>query len=89
MPIRPSPGVTAVVLENGDLELHSQESGVRTCWGPVNTAMWIALRQNDGHLEAAADLLAALWDVDPPCMRSDLEVWANELSDAGLLRNVP
>ncbi|MFF6995242.1 PqqD family protein [Streptomyces sp. NPDC008313] len=89
MPIRPEPGVTAVVLENGDLELHSLHSGVRISCGPVNTAMWLALRQHDGHLEAAADLLAALWDLDPLYMRSDLDVWVGELGDAGLVRNEP
>ncbi|MFR9797760.1 PqqD family protein [Streptomyces sp. MS06] len=89
MPIRPNLGVTAVVLENGGLELYSRRSGVRSCWGPVSTAMWIALRQNGGHLEPAADLLAALWGVDPLCMRSDLDVWVNELGDAGLVHNVP
>jgi len=89
VPIRPETGVTAVVLENGHLELHSQHSGTYTCWGPVNTAMWLALRQHDGHLEAAAELLASLWDVDPLYMLSDLDVWVSELGDAGLVRNEP
>ncbi|MGW1506157.1 PqqD family protein [Streptomyces mirabilis] len=89
MAIRPEPGVTAVVLENGYLELHSQHSGTRICCGPVNTAMWIAIRQHDGQLDAAADLLATLWDVDPLYMRSDLDVWVSELGDAGLVRNEP
>jgi hypothetical protein len=86
--IQPAAGVTAVVLENGDLELHSRHSGVRS-WGPVNTAMWLALRQHDGQLDAAAALLAVLWDVNPLCMRSDLDVWVSELGDAGLVRNEP
>lgn len=81
--------MTAVVLENGYLELYSQHSGVRSRWGPVNAAMWLAIRQHDGHLDAAADLLAALWYVDPQYMRSDLDVWVSELGDAGLVRNEP
>ncbi|WP_217170930.1 PqqD family protein [Streptomyces sp. AC512_CC834] len=89
MAILPNPDVTAVVLEDGCLELHSQHSESPIRCAPVNTAMWIAIRQHDGRLDAAADLLAGLWDVDPGTMRSDLDLWVNELGDAGLVHDAP
>jgi hypothetical protein len=48
--------------------------------------MWMALRQHDGHCEPAADMLARIWGADPANIRADLELWVEELCDAGLMR---
>ncbi|MFH8447319.1 PqqD family protein [Streptomyces sp. NPDC018026] len=89
MAILPNPDVTAVVLEDGCLELHSQQSEKPIRCAPVNTAMWIAMRQHGGHLDTVADLLADLWDVDPGLVRSDLDLWVSELGNAGLVHDAP
>jgi hypothetical protein len=87
MPVRPEPGLMVTVLADGYLELFSERTGTRFRCGPVGTAMWIALRQHDGNLDAAADMLAELWDRKPENMRADMEVWIDELRDVGLVHN--
>jgi hypothetical protein len=57
--------------------------------GPVGTAMWIALRQHDGDMAAAAHGLAQVWGLEPVNVRADLEVWVNEMRDAGLVYDAP
>ncbi|MFD3748545.1 PqqD family peptide modification chaperone [Nocardia sp. NPDC058633] len=54
---------------------------------PVGTAMWIALRQHDGDVDAAADMLASLWGTEPENVRADLGIWVGEMRDAGLVRD--
>ncbi|WP_244905429.1 PqqD family peptide modification chaperone [Streptomyces agglomeratus] len=54
---------------------------------PVGTAMWIALRQHGGDVDAAADMLAALWGTEPENARADLGIWVDEMRDAGLVRD--
>ncbi|MFE0198489.1 hypothetical protein ACFW0I_22450 [[Kitasatospora] papulosa] len=51
--------------------------------------MWIALCQHDGDRSAAADTLAQVWKKDRANMRADVDLWVDELLDAGLLRHEP
>lgn len=53
--------------------------------GPVGTAMWIVLRRHDGDAGIAADMLAELWNTAPENARADLDIWVEEMRDAGLL----
>jgi len=85
VPIRPASGVTVKLLDNGSLELYSPQTAKRFQCNRVGTAMWIALRQHDGQPGAAAEMLAELWQTDPANTRADLDVWVDELTDAGLL----
>lgn len=87
MPVRPEPGLMATVMADGQLELFSEQSGSRFRCSRVGTAMWIALRQHDGNLDAAARMLATLWDRHPDHMKADMDLWVGELRDAGLMRN--
>ncbi|MEU7281903.1 hypothetical protein AB0A69_24475 [Streptomyces sp. NPDC045431] len=51
--------------------------------------MWIAICQHDGDRIAAADTLARIWEKDRANMRADVDLWVNELLDAGLLSYEP
>lgn len=82
---RPAPGVTVQMLEDGCLVLRAAQTGMQYRCSRVGTAMWIALRQNDGSSDAAAHLLARLWGNDPVNMHADIEVWIAEMCDAGLI----
>ncbi|ROQ88808.1 coenzyme PQQ synthesis protein D (PqqD) [Streptomyces sp. 2132.2] len=53
--------------------------------GPVGTAMWILLRRHDGDADIAAGMLAELWNTAPENARADLDIWVEEMRDAGLL----
>ncbi|MFB8392620.1 PqqD family protein [Streptomyces yangpuensis] len=92
MRIRPTPGVqVASVDADGRLELRADSGDgphLYRC-GPVATAMWIALRRNDGDAGAAASLLAQMWDIEPDHARADLDIWVEDMRDAGLLRAEP
>lgn len=87
MPVRPVPGVTVTVSQNGRLQLFSTHTEKRFECNGVGTAIWIALRQHDGKTGAAASMLANLWHTDPVNTLADIEMWVDELTDAGLLRN--
>ncbi|WP_327136064.1 PqqD family protein (plasmid) [Streptomyces sp. NBC_01343] len=100
MRVRPTPGVVAASVDaDGCLELHAAYAagpaagsggGVapgpgRFRCGPVGTAMWILLRRHDGDAGIAADVLAELWNTAPENARADLDIWVEEMRDAGLL----
>ncbi|KPI14887.1 hypothetical protein OV450_8233 [Actinobacteria bacterium OV450] len=88
MRIRPTPGVRVTSVDaDGRLELLAASSTGPESYrcGPVGTAMWIALRQHDGDSTAAAALLARLWNTGPENARADLDIWIEEMRDAGLL----
>ncbi|MEU8843894.1 PqqD family peptide modification chaperone [Streptomyces roseus] len=91
MRIRPMPGVRVASVDgDGRLVLLAASTAGPESYrcGPVGTAMWIALRQHDGDTAAAADLLARLWDTVPENARADLDLWVEEMRDAGLLHAV-
>ncbi|AXE81808.1 MULTISPECIES: PqqD family protein [Streptomyces] len=89
MPVRPEHGVTSRVAEDGSLELLTMGNGTSFRCSPVGAAMWIALRQHDGQVGPAAEMLAALWCTDPDNTRTDMDIWVSELRDAGLVREEP
>lgn len=91
MRVRPVPGVSVAVDADGHLEVLTEAapSGVGFRCGPVGTAMWIALRQQDGDMEAAARTLSELWGTDPANTRADLDIWIDEMRDAGVVRTEP
>lgn len=86
MLVRTAPGVTPKLLPSGRLELSSSSTGERRCCGPIGAAMWIALNQNSGRVDRAADMLAELWGTDPVATRAAMVELAGQLCDAGLLR---
>ena len=89
MPVRPEHGVTSRVTEDGCLELLTEADGTIYRCSPLAAAMWIALRQHNGQLGPAADMLAGLWSTDPENTRTDMDIWMSELRDAGLVRYEP
>jgi hypothetical protein len=88
-PVRPAPGVRDTLLDNGYLELVSDQTGRRYFCHPIGAAMWISLRDHDGRLDLAARHLAEAWEADEKAVRADLGLWVDELCDAGLLRLEP
>jgi len=52
----------------------------------LGSAMWIALRQCDGRIGVASEMLAEIWRLDPVDVRCAMNSWAAELCDAGFLR---
>ncbi len=88
MLVRPMPGVSVASVDSaGRLEILAESAAgtVRYRCGPVGAAMWIALRQHEGDPGPAADLLAALWNTAPENARADLDIWVEEMRDAGLM----
>ncbi|PXX71492.1 hypothetical protein DFR70_101926 [Nocardia tenerifensis] len=85
MRVHASPGVSAAILADGSLVLTSELTGSNYQYSSVNAAMWIALRQHGGDCDAAANMLAVVWGADPVNARADMEMWAEELCDAGLV----
>ncbi|MEV0695658.1 PqqD family protein [Streptomyces sp. NPDC050388] len=85
---RPVPGVKVTsVNADGCLELLA-ESAMRPAYyrcGPMGAAMWIALCHHDGDSVAAANTLARMWHTDPVNAHADLEIWVEEMRDAGLI----
>ncbi|MFI6149205.1 PqqD family protein [Streptomyces sp. NPDC051109] len=91
MRVRPVPGLSVAVDADGRMEVlaESADGTERFYCGPVGTAMWIVLRQHDGDVGAAADALAGLWETAPANALADLEIWVEEMRDAGLMRSEP
>ncbi|OIJ68220.1 hypothetical protein [Streptomyces mangrovisoli] len=92
MRVRPVPGISVRVDADGYLELVTRTPGRpdrRLRCPPTGTLMWITLRRCDGDIARAARQLAALWPTDPANARADLELWVEELRDAGVLRADP
>jgi hypothetical protein len=89
MLIEPETGVVPTLSRNGRLELFRPATGARFRCCPVGAAVWIALCQHQGRPEAAAEMLAEIWQVDPRRTHGDVCFWAVEFSDAGLVRIEP
>jgi Coenzyme PQQ synthesis protein D (PqqD) len=89
VPVQPIAGVTAALLDDGQLELVQSTTGARWRCDTVGTAMWIALRQHGGDVETAARTLAGALESDPTNIKADLDIWVDELCDAGLVGAVP
>jgi hypothetical protein len=47
--------------------------------------MWIALRQHDGRIAVAVEMLAGIWLLDPADVRCLMNCWAAELCEIGFL----
>lgn len=91
MRVRPVPGLHVSVDADGRLDVITdpEASARRYRCGPVGTAMWIALCQHDGDVQRAADALATMWATEPVNARADLDIWVDEMRDAGLVRTEP
>ncbi|MEU5629185.1 PqqD family protein [Streptomyces tendae] len=91
MCVRPAPELSFTVEADGQMEILATtvDGTARFSSGPVGTAMWIALRQHDGDTAAAARSLAGVWGLEPVNVRADLEIWVNEMRDAGLVYDEP
>ncbi|EYT81760.1 PqqD family protein [Streptomyces andamanensis] len=87
MRVRPVPGLNVSVDADGRLDVAAPARRFRC--GPAGTAMWLALCQHDGDVAAAARMLASLWETEPDNARADLDIWVEEMRDAGLVRSEP
>ena len=88
MAIQTAPGVTQRMLPNGHLELSCRATCRQVECEPVAAAMWIALKQHNGDVDRAADVLAALWETEVEDTRYDLIALAGSLCSLGLLTEV-
>ena len=88
MAIQTAPGVTQRMLPNGHLELSCRATRRQVECEPVAAAMWIALKQHNGDVDRAADVLAALWETDVEDTRYDIIALAGSLCSLGLLTEV-
>ncbi|MFF4354983.1 hypothetical protein [Streptomyces sp. NPDC001530] len=79
-------GVTCAVLVDGRLDVYAPGRAERYRCSPVGAAMWIALRQNGGHVESAVNTLADVWGTEPEKVRVAMTAWCRQLTAAGLLR---
>ncbi|MFE2142570.1 PqqD family protein [Streptomyces sp. NPDC059456] len=77
-------GVTGTALADGRVKVRTAGRGEFRC-SPVGSAMWVALRVNDGLLERAASSLADAWQTDEGKVRTAMAAWADRLMAAGLL----
>ncbi|MET9887486.1 hypothetical protein ABZZ20_30970 [Streptomyces sp. NPDC006430] len=78
-------GVSGTALANGGMRVRTAGRRELRC-SAVGSAMWIALRVNDGALDLAAASLADAWQTDEGKVRTAMTVWAQRLMDAGLLK---
>ncbi|WP_328764811.1 MULTISPECIES: PqqD family protein [unclassified Streptomyces] len=78
-------GVTGTALADGRMKVRTAGRGEFRC-SPVGSAMWVALRVNDGFLELAASSLADAWQTDERKVRTAMTAWADRLMAAGLLK---
>jgi hypothetical protein len=85
MTIKTAVGVTQRMLPNGYLQLFCHTTGRYVECEPAAAAMWIALKQNNGDLDRAADMLAELWGVDAGEARFDMVALTGSLCAIGLL----
>ncbi|WP_326565402.1 hypothetical protein VSH64_26505 [Amycolatopsis rhabdoformis] len=85
MAIQTAPGVTQRMLPNGHLELTCRATRRHVECEPVAAAMWIALKQQNGDVDRAAAVLAALWGTDEEDTRYDIIALAGSLCSLGLL----
>nr|WTB28349.1 PqqD family protein [Streptomyces sp. NBC_00830]WTB35733.1 PqqD family protein [Streptomyces sp. NBC_00830] len=89
MRVRPIPNVTASLGPDGTLELVVQYSGRRVVVDALSAAMWMALRQQGGDVNLAAEALATHWNRDHDQLRCDLAEFVDRLCDARLVVRVP
>ncbi|MFF5408278.1 hypothetical protein ACFY8K_35695 [Streptomyces misionensis] len=81
-------GVTAAVSPGGELTLISP-GGVRYFYTPEATAMWIALRQHDGDLDAVTYTLGQAWAVSVDRLRDLIEERVSDWQELGLVSGLP
>ncbi len=91
MRVQPMPGLSVSVDAQGRLDVVPEPSAPARAvrCGPVGTAMWLALRRHSGDVGAAARMLASLWGTEPADTLADMDIWVDELRDAGLVRTEP
>ncbi|MFF4402679.1 PqqD family protein [Streptomyces sp. NPDC001480] len=77
---------------DGHLDMVAETPGRparRLSCSPLGTLMWITLRRHDWDVPQASRALAELWQTTPDNARADLELWVEEMRDAGVLRADP
>jgi hypothetical protein len=58
----PASSVNVSVLDSGEMVLKSTITQLEKRFEPHATAMWMALCQCDGKIEAAASMLSGVWN---------------------------
>ena len=89
MRIRPASDVIASLGSDGRLGLVVLHSGRRVVVDTLSAAMWMALRQQGGDVDLAAEALATYWNCDHDQLRDDLTEFVDRLYDARLVVRVP
>ena len=63
------------------------------CWKRAHAAHHASTgnldRRGLGDVETAAATLAGVWESDPTNIKADLDIWVDELCDAGLVGAIP
>ncbi|MCW8103511.1 hypothetical protein [Streptomyces tauricus] len=80
------PGIISDLSGNGQFTLQDPTSGRIYTYEPPVAAMWIAIRQYDGNVRAAAQRLAFEWNEDEMAIRAEMAQSVSDWLDAGLLK---
>ncbi|MGH3625654.1 MAG: PqqD family peptide modification chaperone [Sciscionella sp.] len=73
-------------MDDGGLVLLSERSGKLFRCNATAAAMWAALRQYDGQLDAAAGSIAEQYRANAVRVRADLDLLVERLQRAGLVK---
>ncbi|MGW6016155.1 hypothetical protein [Streptomyces sp. NPDC055210] len=80
------PGLIPDLSGSGEFTLKNPTSGQIYEYEPSVAAMWIAIRQYDGDVQAAAQRLAFEWDEDEVTIHAEIAKSVSAWLDAGLLK---
>ena len=86
MRFRPEPNIITTPMDDGGLVLLAQRSGTLFRCNATAAAMWTALCQHDGQLDAVAGSLAERYPAHAARVRADLDLLVEALRRAGLVR---
>jgi hypothetical protein len=84
--MEPAEGASLAVSRDGRLEFFRPATGERLKCNVLETAMWIALRENGWNAEVAAARLACIWEADPAELRELMVEWVEDLCALGFLK---
>jgi hypothetical protein len=74
-------------MPDGVLVLLSERTGKLYCCNATAAAMWVALDEHDGQLDAVVTTVAEQHQANPARVRADLDQLVEEWEKAGLVRS--
>ena len=83
--MEPVAGIDVTFARDGHLELSVPSAGILLVYTPVATAMWVALCATRWNIDAAARMLAEIWESDAAPIRTNLQDWIVDLFGEGVL----